>query len=470
MPSNEVRELRRLAEARLREKDCAKSTLLGAADNAERLFHELQVHHIELELQNEELKLAKSEVESGLEKYTSLYDFAPVGYFSLDDQGEIQELNLTGATLLGVERSRLLKRRFQLFVAPDSCATFNAFLEKVFVKHENQSCEISLLKAGQTGLWANLQAQCALTPSEGRNWCRLAISDITSRKQAEEAQKRIDILAATNKELEEEILRRQATEAALLKSEARTKDLLEQSQQLQSKLKRISHQVLMVQENERKMISRELHDEIIQLLLGLNLQLALFTKAAIDPELVRRTIAPTRRMVEKSVKIVHQIAHELHPSSLDDLGLIPALRSYLDAFPKRKGRRISFTASPLVEALDSDTRTVLFRVTQESLTNMAQHSKAKRINIKITPTRQGILLEITDDGVGFDVNELLQAKWKDKLGINGMRERVEMVGGQLEISSSPGSGTTIRAEVPREREQILKPPSERKRARPPTTT
>jgi PAS domain S-box-containing protein len=384
-----------------------------------------------------------------LEKYTDLYDFAPVGYFSLDEQGLILEVNLTGATLLGMERSRLTSRRFQLFVAPQSRPAFNAFLEKIFTGHEKQVCEASLLNAGKKVFWADLEAKSAATLSDTRKFCRVAVIDIAARKQAEAAQHRIDILAATNKNLEQEIIQRHATEAALKKSEQRAHQLLERSRQLQKKLRNVSHQILLVQENQRKEISHELHDEISQLLLSINVHLAIFAKAAaVNPRGVRQTIVPLRQLVEKSVRVVHQFARELRPAMLDELGLIPTLRSYIDDFPRRKGLQIQFTAFAGVEALDNDKRTVLYRVAQEALTNVAKHARASLVKVILLKVPGGVCLKITDDGKAFDVSYLSSAKWSNRLGLVGMRERVEMVGGRFSVASAPGSGTTIQAEVP----------------------
>ena len=441
-------ELRQRAKHRLRKQPAQVVRMENKADTR-RLVQELQIHQIELEMQNEELKQAKAEVDTGLEKYTDLYDFAPVGYFSLDEQGLILEVNLTGATLLGVERSRLTSRRFQLFVAPRSRPAFTAFLERVFAGHEKQVCEASLLNVGRAAFWADLQAMSAVTLSGARKWCRVAVIDIAARKQAEAAQNRIDLLAATNRQLEAEIIRRQAAETTLKKSEQHAHRLLEQSHQLQEKLRHVSHRILMVQENQRKEISRELHDKVCQVLVGINVHLTVFAKgAAINPQGIRRTIAPMRRQVEKSLRIVHQFARELRPASLDDLGLIPALRSYIDDFPKQKGQQIQFAAFAGVEALNNDKRTMLYRVVQEALTNVAKHAQASVVKVVILKARGGVCLEIADNGKAFDVGRLTSGQWGQRLGLIGMRERVEMVGGRFSVESASGTGTTIRAAVP----------------------
>jgi signal transduction histidine kinase len=308
---------------------------------------------------------------------------------------------------------------------------------------------VPLLRAGRAAFWADLQAMSAVTHGSARKWCRVAVIDVATRKQAEAAQNRIDILAATNRQLEEEIARRQAAETTLKKSEQRAQNLLEQSRLLQKKMRRFSHRILLMQEDQRKKISRALHDDISQLLVGINVHLAVFAKAAVtNPRGIPPTIVPIRRLVEKSLRIVHRFARELRPASLDDLGLIPAIRSYLEDFPKRKGRQIQFTAFAGVEALDNDKRTVLYRVAQEALTNVDKHAHARVVKVTILKIPGGACLEVTDDGKAFDVRRLSSAEWSNHLGLHGMRERVEMVGGRFSVVSVPGQGTTIRAEVP----------------------
>jgi PAS domain S-box-containing protein len=181
----------------------------------------LQVHQIELEMQNAELLEARDRVEELLEKYTDLYDFAPVGYYSLDEQGRIVEVNLTGAAMLGVERSRLINRRLQQFVVPASRPSFLGFLKQGFAGDGQPVCEAGLRNEAGAAFWAYLQAEWEASSAGTRKWCRLAVSNITARKQAEEAQRRTDVLTATNRELRQEIVKRQMEEEALRQSEDR---------------------------------------------------------------------------------------------------------------------------------------------------------------------------------------------------------------------------------------------------------
>jgi signal transduction histidine kinase len=256
-------------------------------------------------------------------------------------------------------------------------------------------------------------------------------------------------LAASNQELSQEIAQRKAMEEALKKSEQHYSELLEKSDRLQEQLRRLSRQILSAQEEERKRISRELHDVIAQTLTGINVRLAALKKeAALNTKSVARNIAATQRLVEKSVDVVHQFARELRPPVLDDLGLIPALHSFMKNFTARTGVRTHLTAFAEVEQLDMVRRTVLFRVAQEALTNVARHAKASRAHVNIQKLHDVARMEIKDDGKSFQVERILHSNGDKRLGVLGMRERVEMVGGAFGVESARGQGTTVRVEMP----------------------
>jgi diguanylate cyclase (GGDEF)-like protein/PAS domain S-box-containing protein len=179
-PSTDFTKLRGLAEAKYDQSHAQEDPPLTEVD-LHRLVHELQVHQIELEMQNEELQQARTEVEAWLERYTDLYDFAPVGYFTLGRNGAICQVNLSGAHLLGVERARLVGRRFGLFVADGDLLGFNTFLEQVFESHDKQACEVMLRKEGNEPFWVQIEA---IAVEDGQE-CRTVVSDIQARKLAE---------------------------------------------------------------------------------------------------------------------------------------------------------------------------------------------------------------------------------------------------------------------------------------------
>ncbi len=175
-------ELRRKAEAKLSAR--RKKTPHPPATEADtlRLLHELQVHQVELEMQNEELMRARTEAEEAYRKYTDLYDFAPAGYFTLTREGIIHEVNLAGANLLGVERSNLINRHLGLFASVQSRASFTAFFEMLLSGEGRETFELAFLKNGNESIWVRAEATCF----EGGQESRVVMVDITESKQIEE--------------------------------------------------------------------------------------------------------------------------------------------------------------------------------------------------------------------------------------------------------------------------------------------
>jgi len=288
----------------------------------------------------------------------------------------------------------------------------------------------------------------AITPVEKMH--RSAREAIARLKQfIQTLSQRTAELTASNLQLRLEISQRKAVEEALKKSERHYSQLLEQSDHLQEQLRQLSRQILSAQEEERKRISRELHDVIAQTLTGINIRLATLKKeAALNTKGLDRNIARTQRLVEQSVKIVHRFARELRPAVLDDLGLIPALHSFMKHFTSENGVHTHLKAFAAVEELDTTRRTVLFRVAQEALTNVARHAHATRVDVSIQELPGGVCMKIKDNGKSFQVDRILHGKGSKRLGLLGMRERLEMVGGKFDIESALGKGTTVMAQLP----------------------
>jgi signal transduction histidine kinase len=138
----------------------------------------------------------------------------------------------------------------------------------------------------------------------------------------------------------------------------------------------------------------------------------------------------------------------LRPAVLDDLGLIPALHSYMKSFTKETGIRVSLTAFSGLEQLNSVKRTVLFRIAQEALINVVRHAHASRVDVHIEKRHDDVVLRIKDNGKSFDLQRVWKVGVSKRLGLLGMRERAEMVGGTFKIESEPGQGTTIHAQIP----------------------
>ena len=256
-------------------------------------------------------------------------------------------------------------------------------------------------------------------------------------------------LARSNRRFEREIARRRDAEERVRAGREKYRVLLRDSQGMQIKLRFLTRQIISAHEEERKEISRELHDEVVQTLVGINVELSALGKgASAGLHSLRAKITHTQRLVENSVNAVHRFARELRPAVLDDLGLIPALHSYSRSMAERRKIKIRLTAFAGVEALGGAQRTVLFRVAQEALTNVVRHARASQVKVSISAIPDAIRMDIVDNGRAFAVEKTLRARNPKRLGLIGMKERVEMVGGTLQIESSPGHGTVVRAEIP----------------------
>lgn len=389
------------------------------------------------------LKVRISEV-----RYRRLFEAALDGVLLLDPvTRKITDANPFMTKLLGYPHEELVgKELFEIGLLKDE-ATSQAMVRKLKRKGQVRFDDLPL--ASRDGGSHDVEVVANLYEEDGRTVIQCNIRDITQRKRAEENQRGLEVMTASNAKLKEEIVRRRAVEAALTKSERRARLLLEQATALQAKLRELSRRMLSVQEEQRKKISRELHDDISQLLVGIIVHLANVNKAAKrDPESIQKTITPLLLMVEESVRVVHRFARELRPAMLDDLGLVPAIEAYINDYPEGKGLRVEFTAFSGDEALDIEKRTMLYRVAQEALTNVAKHAQASLVHVSLSKNRGRVRLEVRDNGRAFDVRLIASPQWHDHLGLVGMRERVEMVGGRFEIVSTPGTGTIILAEVP----------------------
>ena len=187
-------ELRRRAEERLQTRQQTPQSAIRNPQSpipnpqsTPQIVHELEVHQIELEMQNEELQRARASAEALLAQYTDLYEFAPTGYYNLAADGTILAVNLTGARLLGLDRAQLLKRRFTLLVSQADRPVLNACLAKTFAGESRECCEVALLRAGQEPLFVRVEA----VVSAGRLECRAAVLDVADRHRAEVEQARL---------------------------------------------------------------------------------------------------------------------------------------------------------------------------------------------------------------------------------------------------------------------------------------
>lgn len=222
--------------------------------------------------------------------------------------------------------------------------------------------------------------------------------------------------------------------------------MLERLESNRRELQRLPSKVLSAQEEERKRIARELHDETGQALTSVIVELKALERAKGRREM-RERAARLRVAVAETLEAVHRMAVELRPSALDELGLLPALRSYGREYERKFGIKVDFQAADLKSRLPAEVEVAVYRVVQEALTNAARHSGASRVTVQLGMDGPGLVAMVRDNGRGFDVGRA-QRFGNGGLGLFGVKERISLLSGQLEIESSPGAGTTIVARVP----------------------
>ena len=216
--------------------------------------------------------------------------------------------------------------------------------------------------------------------------------------------------------------------------------MLEELSSSHKRLEELSSKVLSVQEEERKRVARELHDETSQALTSLMIELKMLEKA--NPKERKKKIADLWAYTSQILDGVRRLTLELRPSDLDELGLIPALRSYTNEYTKKFNIDIDFKVTGFRGRLLSNVEVVLYRVVQEALTNVVKHSGATSVWISMRRENGLVVVTIRDNGRGFNMDEVMKSKERG-LGLFGMKERMSTVGGELEINTTPGQGTEV---------------------------
>lgn len=211
----------------------------------------------------------------------------------------------------------------------------------------------------------------------------------------------------------------------------------------------LTHEFLLADEIERVRHSRELGDEIAQVLTGAHLHLsALAADGKIRFRSEQKAVARTQRLIDRSISALHRLACQLHPAILENLGLIPTLRALLADLFKDRAERIDFSSTSEPDQLDPLQRTVLYRVALEALTNVVRHARATVVTVSVHSTPRSVVLLIRDDGHSLPAPASFSVESSWRLGLKGMRERIEMIGGRFTFESTPGQGTSIQAEIP----------------------
>ncbi len=230
----------------------------------------------------------------------------------------------------------------------------------------------------------------------------------------------------------------------ILRLEAKSAQHYEEMSHARAELKQLSARLLEAQEEERRLISRELHDEVGQALTAVLVEMANLSNLIRNKEesALSKKADEIKRLLEGSISVVRNMALLLRPSMLDDLGLVPALQWQAREASKRSGIWVKVAAENVSDELTEDHKTCVYRIVQEALHNIVQHANARNVRITVTQEPDRLLLSIQDDGRGFNPPQ------ERGMGLIGMEERVSALGGRLVVESAAGEGTLLRVALP----------------------
>lgn len=342
-----------------------------------------------------------------------ILDTALDGYILADIDGNILDVNPSYCALTGYSREELLSLNI---MAIEAALSPEAVASRIRSITELGSVRFETRHRGKSGSIIELEVSISLMPG---NTPLIAafVRDITERKQSE-------------------------TRLAALHGEV---------QRSRGRLQRLSLQMIHAQETERGRVARELHDDIGQVLTSMKITFQTVKNLGVEGR-AAALIDDTIEMVNQAMQRVRVISQDLRPALLDDLGLVPALRWYVDRHVVAAGIRGRVVGDETDERLPENVEITCFRVAQEALTNATRHSQAREIGVELLRNENVLRLRIADDGCGFDVDTMRSKPLQEKgFGLLSMQERVELLGGRFEISSELGKGTTVEAEFSVER-------------------
>jgi len=365
--------------------------------------------------------------------------------FNLDPLGNVVTWNNGAERLKGYRAEEILGKHFSAFYPPEGLASGKPkqILEEAARSGQSEDEGWRIRKDGSR-FWANVVVTALRNAKGNLQGFAKVTRDMTERHEKEEA-------LARAKELLELRVEQRATVLARVNEELRTEiaDRVRAEEQLRAslvQLRALAARLQHVREEERTSIAREIHDELGQACTAIKMDLALIGhKATKRQTRLRAKVDSAIQLVDGMIVTLRRIASELRPRTLDDLGLNAALEGQAQEFENRTRIRcrITLPKEPLV--LDAERSTAIFRIFQESLTNVARHAQATRVEARLEREENQLILQIRDNGRGFDPEE---AKARKSLGLVGMQERALLLNGELKVEGVQGSGTTMTLRIP----------------------
>lgn len=386
--------------ARLAETLAARAA--SAIQNAQ-LFEQSQHYVAELEERISERKRAEEALRESEERYRELFENARDAIYVHDLKGAYTSINRAAERLSGYNRGEILGRNFSEFIAKE---------------HIEQARDCLFAKLARSG----------------------------------ETTYEVEVIAKDGRRVPVEVSSRAIYENGVIVGVQGTARDITERKQTQDTLRMFSRQLIEAQEDERRRIARDLHDQIGQTLTAVKMNLHSIQSLCVTPETTPR-IKDNIDAVDEALRLVRDLSVDLRPPLLDDLGLATALCWYVDRYSQRVGvaTEIQLDLPNQNERFSRELETACFRIAQEALTNVVRHARATLVSLRLTRKETMLEMEVKDDGMGFDPAALRRrAPRAATLGLLGMQERAHAAGGEIEIQSAISRGTTIRFTVPLE--------------------
>lgn len=383
-------------------------------------YGELAVTNRRLAQEVTRRKNAQHALEESESKFRSVVESAQDAILTVDAAGRLVAVNRGAEALFGYRRRELLNRPVTKLVPRALRGALKLGLKGLAAGDEPEQLRRPIESCGRHRDGSEFPVECTVAAWRTRRsvFFTGVVRDIRERKHAEQA---------------------------LRESRAHYIRLFEEARAMEEDLRQLSNKVLTVQEEERKHISRELHDEIGQSLTAVNVTIATLRRHAEGNDAFRATVDQAQRLIEQTMDRVHRFARELRPSMLDHLGPYAALQNYLKSFSEHTGIKTELESTVSLDRLDNQQGTVLYRVAQESLNNVFKHAHATKVKVRLKPLPSAVCMEVSDNGCAFAQRAPGASQ---RLGLLGMQERVRLVNGQFTIESVPRRGTTIRVQIP----------------------
>lgn len=393
----------------------------------DQLLQELRVHQVELETQNHELREAQQLLEEARDRYATLYDRAPVGYFTLDKAGRIVEINLTGSVMLDKERAYLIGQPFVMYVAASDARIFFQHLHDTFNASGNIVNKLRIKVRGNLTRFIRLESLVV----DGEEVGHTVMTNISRLKD----------------------------------TETRNLELLRENRMLTQGLFKL-------QEEERRHLARELHDELGQWLAAISAEAQAISNSVNKDSIIYIGIHAIRENASRMNEIIHGLLYQLRPVLLDTLGLVDSLNE-LKKWWCLRYPEVSFelVLEGELENLGELINITVYRLTQEALNNISKHAHASKVVVRLIrkqgeaaadnallpdsedvlfpmasadlPTSDILWLNVEDNGKGYDSDQKF-----DGLGLLGMRERTIAAGGEFVLHSRSNHGTQIEVRLP----------------------